>query len=155
EAGQKAVELGGEAIDKVKAIEWSKIGNRISDRTKELFGKSDEIAQKIDEQQKQVKEDGAYAPKFSGPAGEQYDYGLQWLEKGIAEWKVSVKESENEQVLNARATERAKKFFERAVSSLQEAKKADPTLPNLDTFLSQAQEYLQDSTERQQKIEEL
>jgi hypothetical protein len=156
EAGTAAGQYASQAYERVKSVEWGNIADQITTRTKELFGRTEEVEQKIEEQKKEVRSStGGYAPQFSGPAGENYDYGLQWLEKGIAEWKVSVSESANTRVLNPTPTERAKRFFERAVSSFEQAKQLDASLPHVDMFLRQARDYLADSTERQQKIEEL
>ena len=42
-----------------------------------------------------------------------------------------------------------------AVSNFETAKQLKPDLPEIDNFLSQAKEYLQESSDRQAKIEEL
>jgi hypothetical protein len=154
QAGQKAVEYGSKAVEKVKNIEWSKLGSTISEKTKALFGKSDEVVQKIEQQRE--KTDAGYAPKYPGEAGQAYDYGLVALDEGIRYWKVSLVEGANEQKLDPKATEQATKKFKMAVANFEQAKQLKADLsPDLDTFLQQARDYLDESTERQKKIEDM
>jgi hypothetical protein len=154
EAGEKAVEYGSKAIEKVKSIEWAKLGDTISEKTKALFGKKEEVVQKIEQQRE--KTDAGYAPKYPGEAGQAFDYGLDALEQGIKYWTVSLVESADAQKLDPKATEQAVKRFRMAVGNFEQAKQLKPDLtPELDTFLQQAKDYLEESLERQKKIEEL
>jgi hypothetical protein len=73
-----------------------------------------------------------------------YRYGKEWLRKGIAEWKVSL--------IQPGASERAKSFFEKAISSFETARQelGDPAAVN--DWLRSAREYLADTDERLQHI---
>ena len=156
EAAHKTKEAGQKAIDKVKSFDWGKL---LSPKTEELAKRTDEVTKKL-EAQKAAKKDAAYAQKFAGPGGQDYEYGVQWLEKGLAEWKVSIKEvkdqqAKNQVVLNPAATERAQKYFEKAVTSFETARKANPSLPDLDNLLMQAQDFQSDSKDRLKQIQEI
>jgi hypothetical protein len=73
-----------------------------------------------------------------------YRYGKEWLRKGIAEWKVSL--------IQPGASERAKGFFEKAISSFEAAGQelGDPAA--VKDWLRSAREYLADTEERLQHI---
>jgi hypothetical protein len=153
EAGATAVEYGKNAVQKVKDIEWSKLGDTITEKTKSLFGKSNEVVKKIEEQRRQT--DSGYAQKYPGPPGEAYDFGLQAMEEGIRYFQVSLQEGASGQKLDPKATEQSVKRFRMAVSNFETAKSLKPDLPDIDNFLNQAKEYLAESEERQKKIEEI
>jgi hypothetical protein len=69
-----------------------------------------------------------------------YRYGKEWLRKGIDEWKVSL--------VQPGASERAKTFFEKAISSFQAAGQELGDPDAVKDWLHSAQKYLADTDER-------
>jgi len=86
----------------------------------------------------------AAAPDALDARSPNYRYGKEWLRKGIAEWKVSL--------IQPGASERAKGYFEKAISSFEAAGQelGDPAA--VKDWLRSAREYLADTDERLQHI---
>ncbi|MFC1706559.1 hypothetical protein ACFL59_07010 [Planctomycetota bacterium] len=74
-----------------------------------------------------------------------YKYGKEWLRKGVAEWRVSLK--------HPGAADRAKSHFERAISCFGDAKKELGGEAAVSDFLERAKEYLADTEERLELIQ--